>query len=290
MKCPGQDSRNWGPEAIFETECPKCGGTIEFFKDEGSRRCRKCGHKLLNPKMDFGCAAYCRFASECLGADMPPELAAKRADLLKDRITAEVKKALGRDFQMIGRLVKMIDHADRIVRSEKVDPAAVLIAARLAVLLPDPVPNEDRGPDAGHGPRSRGAEPILRGRDETRSHDSGSGPESSEQPGTITGEHNPHEASEHDPLALAADILERTGAPRDLSRDVLLILRGIHLGRHDSAGARYVADAGRLARLEELHLKNPDSHVDAPGIMESLLTESGKELARQVLNLPPFAS
>jgi len=288
MKCPGQDSRNWGPEAIFEAECPKCGGTIEFFKDEGSRRCRKCGHKLLNPKMDFGCAAYCRFASECLGADMPPELAAKRADLLKDRITAEVKKALGRDFKMIGRLVKMIDHADRIVRSEKVDPAAVLIAARLAVLVPGPVPNEDLGPGAGSG--SRGAEPILRGRDETGSHNSGSGPESLEQPGTITGEHNPHEASEHDPLALAADILERTGAPGGLLRDVLIILREVRMGTHDSAGARYVADAGRLALLEELHLKNPDSHVDASGLMEGLLTESGRELARQVLNLPPLAS
>jgi len=71
MKCPGQDSRLWGPEAIFEAKCPECGGPIEFFKDESSRKCRKCGHKVLNPKMDFGCAAYCRYAAQCLGETCP---------------------------------------------------------------------------------------------------------------------------------------------------------------------------------------------------------------------------
>ena len=84
MKCPGQDSRFWGPEAIFEADCPECGASVEFFKDESSRRCRRCGCKVLNPRMDFGCALYCRFAEECLGEALTSELAAKRADLLKE--------------------------------------------------------------------------------------------------------------------------------------------------------------------------------------------------------------
>ena len=32
----------------------------EFFKDETTRRCKNCGHKIVNPRMDFGCAAYCK--------------------------------------------------------------------------------------------------------------------------------------------------------------------------------------------------------------------------------------
>lgn len=138
MKCPGQDSRYWGPEAIFESVCPECGGPIEFFKDESSRKCRKCGHKILNPKMDFGCAAYCRYASQCLGEDMPPELLAKRSDLLKDRVGAEVKKRLGRNFRGISRALKIVDYTGKILRGENVGPAAPTLAAYLLVFLRQP--------------------------------------------------------------------------------------------------------------------------------------------------------
>ena len=72
MKCPGQDTRLWDSGAIFDVRCPGCGNSIEFFKDESSRRCRKCGMKTLNPRMDLGCAAHCRFASQCLGTAGPP--------------------------------------------------------------------------------------------------------------------------------------------------------------------------------------------------------------------------
>ncbi len=134
MKCPGQDSRYWGPEAIYESVCPECGGPIEFFKDESSRKCRKCGTKTLNPKMDFGCAAYCRFAAQCLGTDMPPELLAKRTDLLKDRVATEVKKFLGRDFKRIGRALKVVEYAGKIQKSEGGDPAIVTLAAYLSAV------------------------------------------------------------------------------------------------------------------------------------------------------------
>jgi hypothetical protein len=132
MKCPGQDSRFWGPEAIFEAVCPNCGGAVEFFRDESSARCRKCGAKIPNPKMEFGCAAYCRFAAQCLGTEMSPELAAERNGLLKDRIAVEVKKFLGRDFKRIGWVLKVVDYARKIQRSEGGDPAVVAMAACLS--------------------------------------------------------------------------------------------------------------------------------------------------------------
>jgi hypothetical protein len=66
MKCPGQDTQNWKPGDIFEALCSNCGRTIEFFKDDTSRRCKGCGARVPNPKLDFGCAAYCEFADQCL--------------------------------------------------------------------------------------------------------------------------------------------------------------------------------------------------------------------------------
>ena len=77
MKCPGQDTRNWRPEDIFDWPCPACGKPIEFFKDDTARRCGQCGHRFANPKMDFGCASYCPHAEQCLGT-LPPEVAAQQ--------------------------------------------------------------------------------------------------------------------------------------------------------------------------------------------------------------------
>jgi len=130
MQCPGQDSRNWKPGDIFDMPCPKCGSAIEFFKDEPIRRCKACGHRFVNPKMDFGCAAYCKFAEQCLG-DMPPELLAKRKDLLKDRVAVEMKRYFKTDFKRIGHATKVARYAERIASKEGGGLAVVLCAAYL---------------------------------------------------------------------------------------------------------------------------------------------------------------
>ena len=130
MRCPGQDSRYWKPGAIFDAPCPVCDHPVEFFKDESIRRCKKCGHKMVNPKMDFGCAAYCKFAEQCIG-ELPPELIAQKRDLLKDRVAIEMKHYFKQDFKRIGHATKVARYADQIVRGEKGDPAVVLSAAYL---------------------------------------------------------------------------------------------------------------------------------------------------------------
>ncbi len=130
MKCPGQDMRYWKPGAIFEAKCPECGAAVEFFKDDTTRRCKKCGHKFLNPKMDFGCASYCQYAEQCLG-DLPPELMAQQEDLLKDRVAVEMKRYFGHDFKRIGHAAGVARYAEQIVKEEKGRPAVVLCAAYL---------------------------------------------------------------------------------------------------------------------------------------------------------------
>ncbi|MCX7822615.1 MAG: hypothetical protein N2260_04125 [Syntrophobacterales bacterium] len=145
MKCPGQDSRFWGQEAIFEAPCPKCGKTVEFFKDEPSRRCKHCGFKFVNPRMDFGCAAYCRFAEECLGV-LSPELIAKRESFLKDRVAIEAKRRFGKNFKALSRAVKAARYAEGIFRQSRLDNPAVIIATYLYE-LPKQVGGESSGPE-----------------------------------------------------------------------------------------------------------------------------------------------
>jgi hypothetical protein len=130
MKCPGQDSRYWKPGSIFEVQCPKCGAVVEFFKDDTTRKCGKCGYRFVNPKMDFGCASYCEFAEECLGT-LPPELLAEKENLLKDRVAIEMKKYFKSDFRRIGHAMKVARYAEQIGKGEGGNLAVILSAAYL---------------------------------------------------------------------------------------------------------------------------------------------------------------
>jgi HD superfamily phosphodiesterase len=130
MKCPGQDSRYWKPGAIFDETCPRCGHTVEFFKDDTARKCSHCGHRFINPKMDFGCAAYCEFAEQCIGT-LPPELLAGKEDLLKDRVAIEMKRYFKTDFRRIGHATRVARYAERIARKEAGNMAVILCAAYL---------------------------------------------------------------------------------------------------------------------------------------------------------------
>lgn len=130
MKCPGQDSRYWKHDAIFDVPCPNCGQMLEFFKDQTTTRCKGCGKQIINPKMDFGCASYCQYAEQCLG-ELPPELLAKRDDLLKDRVAIQIKNYFKKDFKRIGHTTKVARYAEKIVQAEGGVPAIVLCAAYL---------------------------------------------------------------------------------------------------------------------------------------------------------------
>jgi hypothetical protein len=125
--------RFWKPGDIFETQCPKCGKKIEFFKDEVKRRCG-CGHEVVNPKMDLGCAAWCQYAEQCVG-DVPEEMKARQRaeekDLLRERISLEMKKFWGTHYQWVNHALKVARYAEKILRMEGGSPLVVLGAAYL---------------------------------------------------------------------------------------------------------------------------------------------------------------
>lgn len=97
MKCPGQDWRYWREDVVFEVSCPYCKESIEFFKDDTIRKCPSCKKPVPNPKMDFGCAVYCKYAEACLG-ELPPELIKAKMPLFKGRILAYLKGMLPKDL------------------------------------------------------------------------------------------------------------------------------------------------------------------------------------------------
>lgn len=137
MQCPGQDSRYWDGEAIFESKCPKCGGGVEFFKDDSKRRCRQCGHELLNPRLDFGCASYCPFAEQCLGS-LPPEMLAQKQELLLQRVAIAMKGEHGDDFDKIGRATRTSRYAEELAKTEGANKTAVVVAALLTEVNGEP--------------------------------------------------------------------------------------------------------------------------------------------------------
>lgn len=130
MKCAGQDKRFWEFDSIFEAQCPKCGHKMEFFKDDVDLTCKRCGARVLNPKMDFGCATYCKYARECLGS-LPSELIATRNDLLKDKIAVAVKRSLGKNFELIGKVTRLSRYVDEICRKSGENAGVIEAAAYL---------------------------------------------------------------------------------------------------------------------------------------------------------------
>jgi hypothetical protein len=120
----------WKDDAIFEVDCPKCGGSIEFYKDDTSRKCPRCDHRLVNPKMDFGCASYCQFAEQCLGT-LPEEFVGSRENLLKDKVAVEMKRYFQSDFKSIRKATTAARHAENIGKAEGGNLAVILCSAYL---------------------------------------------------------------------------------------------------------------------------------------------------------------
>jgi hypothetical protein len=243
MKCPGQDSRYWQAGAIFETNCPQCGQGVEFFKDESTRKCKKCGHKFVNPKMDFGCASYCKYAEQCLG-ELTPELLAKREDLLKDRVAIEMKKYFQRDFKRIAHASKVARYAEEIVKAERGDPAVVLSAAYLHDI---------------------GINEAERKHQSTASH-----------------------LQELEGPGVARAILARLGAREELINEVCDIIAHHHHPRaEETINFKAVYDADTVANLEERPQHLPTEGSEWSAFLErSLLTEAGRELAKNILKFP----
>ena len=130
MKCPCQDMKYWTDDAIFEVDCPECNSTVEFYKDDTSRKCPRCEHRFVNPKLDFGCASYCQFAEQCLGT-LPENFLGSREDLLKDKVAVLLKRHLKTDFKRIREATELAQIGETICKQEGGNLVVVLCASYL---------------------------------------------------------------------------------------------------------------------------------------------------------------
>ena len=104
--CPGQDTRFWRPEDIFEIPCVACGNAVEFFKDDVYRRCPRCGKRIENPKFNLGCARWCEHARECLGYDPKAmDLEGEGGETRVDRILEALRERFGDGSDAVTRAV-----------------------------------------------------------------------------------------------------------------------------------------------------------------------------------------
>jgi putative nucleotidyltransferase with HDIG domain len=126
VRCPGQDQRFWKPEDIFEVNCPDCGTTLEFFKDEPKLKCRKCKQVVVNPKIDLGCAEWCNYAEQCLGVSV-----VKNLRVIRDKLIDKMKKVFAGDQKRIDHALAVLNYAERIHAAEGGDPLIVRAAAIL---------------------------------------------------------------------------------------------------------------------------------------------------------------
>ncbi|HEW79091.1 MAG TPA: HD domain-containing protein [Phycisphaerales bacterium] len=131
-RCPGQDQRFWKPEDIFEINCPGCGTAIEFWKDEPKLKCLKCGELIVNPKLDLGCAEWCKYAKECLGVS-----AVQGSGILCNKLIEEMRKAFAGDRKQISRTLNILKYAEQIQLAEGGDPLVVKAAAILHDIATD---------------------------------------------------------------------------------------------------------------------------------------------------------
>jgi hypothetical protein len=132
MRCPGQDWGYWSGEVAFEVPCPKCDAPVEFFRDETSARCSKCGHRFPNPRLSFDCGKWCSFADQCLGRVPEVQPATDPGEgALAGLLIRAVKAALGTDQARITRALMVFHQARELLAVEGGDPRVVLAAALL---------------------------------------------------------------------------------------------------------------------------------------------------------------
>ncbi len=134
--CPGQDTRYWRPDDIFTVVCGTCGNSMEFFKDDANRRCKKCGAVVQNPRLSRGCARWCRHAKECLGYD-PFDITSGENDAggsIADKLIESIRLEFGAGSRVLEEALKAAERLPDILTSIPANPRIALPAVLLLMV------------------------------------------------------------------------------------------------------------------------------------------------------------
>jgi hypothetical protein len=131
--------RYWTAKDIFDVSCPYCDNSIEFWKDEPFRLCRVCRKEVRNPRIDLGCAKWCKFGDQCLGRSATEQLAA--APVI-EKLKARIEPLAERDPARYAAAMEIERIANLLLTAEGGDPCRIKTGALLVAMLqkePDPV-------------------------------------------------------------------------------------------------------------------------------------------------------
>ncbi len=131
LKCPGQDTRYWKPDDIFDLPCPVCDTAVEFLKTDSRRTCQNCGYSFRNPRLELGCAKWCAYAEECLG--FAPEQAPPDNEIgpVTEQLIAGMKSQFDNDYKRIAHALRVFECARELLSAEGGDARVVIAAALL---------------------------------------------------------------------------------------------------------------------------------------------------------------
>ena len=274
MICPGQDTRYWKPGDIFEAPCPHCGHAIEFFKDESTRKCRQCHRLVTNPRMDFGCAAYCKYAEQCLG-ELSPDLLSKRKDLLKDRVAVEMKKYFRHDFKSINHAARVARYAEQIAAIDSQGQARENLY-------------REHGEREGEAPAALPQEGATRA-PATEKADLAILLSASYLHGIACPEKDsdgPSAGAVCGGLGSVSALLEGLGAKGELIEEVLGTMKALREGTGNGLtnNARILRDAHAITEWQERGEQGVATGAFSPeGVDELFDTEGGRTIARKIL-------
>jgi len=131
LKCPGQDTRYWKPDDIFNLPCPVCDTAVEFLKTDSRRTCQNCGYTFRNPRLELGCAQWCAYAEECLGFGPEQALPDNEEGPLTEQLIAAMKGQFDNDYKRIAHALLVFEYARELLRAEGGDARVVIAAALL---------------------------------------------------------------------------------------------------------------------------------------------------------------
>ncbi len=131
QKCPGQDTRYWTADDVYEENCPKCGEIIEFFKTDIRLRCRNCKTRVANPRFDMGCAEWCAHAEMCLG----PGAKGIQKKSFRTVLEEEFERMSAQKPENIKVMKDLINSAEDKCRRENSDMLPVVAGAVILALI-----------------------------------------------------------------------------------------------------------------------------------------------------------
>jgi putative nucleotidyltransferase with HDIG domain len=81
---------------------------------------------VVNPKIDLGCAQWCKYAKQCLAVSVK-----EQAGIMREKLIGEMKNVFGDDRKRVDHALGVLDYAEQIQAIEGGDPLVVKAAAIL---------------------------------------------------------------------------------------------------------------------------------------------------------------